>query len=154
MALLIIIFLFYSFLFIKNNKVESAINYLDELQQNNTYYLDFSNELLTTRNLKLKIAPFTGYEYKVNKIYPKYYNKKEYYSYNFKNIDLDIDNFTNEYIMNLKNNYNFNEIDKVKQYGIKLIGIEIYAEKEAINYFKNKYPNVKIIPITNKNNKK
>ena len=142
-TLFIIIIFFYAFMFVKDEKVISTMNYLETNEIDDVYFLDFSNENLTTKNFKLKIAPFTGYAYKVNKIYPKFYIDKEYYSYDFNNIDLDIEKFTEEYISDLKRNFNYDEIDKVKTDGIKIVGVELYAQKDALTKFNKKYPNVK-----------
>lgn len=149
-ALFIIIILFFFMMSIKTESIET-FNYQET---SDTYFLDFSNDNLNTKNLKLKIAPFTGYKYKINKVYPKKIINKEYYSYNFNNIDVDIENFTKEYISNLENEYLYDEIDRVKRDGIDLVGIELCTEKDALTIFKNKFKKVKIISINNENYKK
>lgn len=146
---LIVIIIIFLFIINYNKSSINAFNYMS-FNENDIYFLDFTNDCLNTRNIKLKLSIFTGYNYKVNKIYPKKVINKLYYSYDFLSIDKDTEKFTNEYINDLKNNYYYNIVDDVKKSGINLVGIELYSQKEAIERFKKKYPNVKISNIDNK----
>ena len=148
-SLIIIIILFFLSLYVKDNTIYT----FNEIENGNLYLLDYENENLNTNNFKLKIGPITGYYYKINKIYPKYFNEKEYYSYDFKNIDEDLNDLKTEYISNLKKNYNYNEIDKVNEVGIDIKAIELYTTKDALTVLKNKFPKVKIISIAKKSKK-
>ena len=148
-SLIIIIILFFLSLYVKDNTIYT----FNEIENGNLYLLDYENENLNTNNFKLKIGPITGYYYKINKIYPKYFNEKEYYSYDFKNIDEDLNDLKTEYISNLKKNYNYNEIDKVNEVGIDIKAIELYTTKDALTVLKNKFPKVKIISLDKKSKK-
>lgn len=110
----------------------------------NIYELDFTEEILSTKNFKLKVAPFTGYSYIIRKIYPKYNREiKEYFVYDFRDIDDGIENFKIDYINGLRKEYLYDEIEKVYKKGIVISKIEIYSNKEALNKFLKKYPKVK-----------
>ena len=148
-SLIIIIILFFLSLYVKDNTIYT----FNEIENGNLYLLDYENENINTNNFKLKIGPLTGYYYKINKIYPKIVNEKEYYSYEFKNIDEDLNDFKTEYISNLKKNYNYNEIDKANEVGIDIKAIELYTTKDALTVLKNKFPKVKIISLDKKSKK-
>lgn len=125
-----------------NNDI-SVMKYEDDSNISNIYYLDYSNEVLSTNNFKLKISPLKYYDYVIRKIYPKYNGHvKEYYTYDFSNTN-SIDNFKEDYLNLLRNNHMYEEIDKTKMTGIIIKGLEIYTTKEAIENYLKKYPKVK-----------
>lgn len=141
-----IIIIFILGFLIKNssNDSKTVMEYNDDYNINSIYYLDFSNEILSTNNFKLKIAPFTGYNYVIRRIYPKYNSDlKKYYIYDFDNIDLGVQNFKDDYISYLRSEKLYDEVDKVLRTGIVIKGIEIYTSKEALKKFNKKYPKVK-----------
>lgn len=148
---IIIIFIFgYIFNSISNSESRAVMEYEDNTNINNVYYLDFSDEVLSTNNFKLKIAPFMGYRYVIRRIYPKYNTEiKKYYTYDFNNIDVGIQNFKEDYVSNLREENLYDEIDKVNKTGVIIKGIEIYTNKTALNRFLKKYPKVeyKILDI-------
>ena len=148
---LIVIFFICIFLSLKHN-TKTVMEYEISSNIDNVYLLDFSNEVLSTNNFKLKIAPFTCYSYIIRKIYPKYNrNLKKVYTYDFRNIDEGIENFKKDYISKLRSNNLFDEIEKIYEQGIVISKIEIYTTKEAMNKFIKKYPNVKYKVIENYN---
>ena len=143
-SLIIIIILFFLSLYIKDETIKPTFK---EINNSDLYLISYENESMNTNNFKLKIGPITGYYYKINKIYPKIYNEKEYYSYDFKNIDEDLESFKEEYISNLKKNHNYNEIDKIKQNGIDILAIELYTKPDALKNLQYKFPNIKVKTI-------
>jgi len=147
---IMIFFLFISFLIPKkdNSKMVMA-----NINNTNYYRLIFNNENLNLGNFKLKIGLFTSYDTKIKKIYFKYndnikdyFKDKNYFSFDNSNFNIGIEKLKEEYNLVLKDNYLYNELDKdINTVTIKMV--ELYTESEAINKFKQKYPNVKILSI-------
>lgn len=126
-----------------NKNVISTMKYEDDSNISNIYYLDYSDEVLSTNNFKLKISPLKYYNYVIRKIYPKYNGHvKEYFTYDFSNSN-SIDDFKEDYIKILRDNHMYEEIDKTKMTGIIIKGLEVYTTKEAIDNYLKKYPKVK-----------
>lgn len=138
-SIIVVFFIIISFN-IKNNDL-LVMDYDENID--NIYVLNFTNEILSTNNFKLKIAPFTGYSYIIRKIYPKNNRDiQEYYTYDFRDLDEGINNFKTDYINNLRKNNLFDEVDKVYKSGVIISKIEIYTTKEAFDKFIEKYPRV------------
>lgn len=146
--IILLIVIFFILAMCKFNQTESTVMEYDS-NIDNVYLLDFNDEVLSSNNFKLKIAPFTGYAYVIRKICPKYNrNLKKCYTYDFRNLDEGIDNFKNDYINLLRENELDDEVDKVYKTGIIISKVEIYTTKEALMKFIKKYPNVKYKILT------
>lgn len=152
--LIILIFFLFCIIFLNVQKQDSKTVMGSNTTTNNYYQLDFSNELLNIRNFKLKLGIFTSYEYKINKVYIKYkenikeyFYDKEYFSFDSHTLNSGIEKLKNEYITILKENHLYNELEKDMD-ELVIEKIDIFCEKEAIDIFKEKYPNVIIKNIS------
>lgn len=115
---------------------------------NNHYELIFDKENLNLRNLKLKMSIFLSNEHNIKKIYLKYpeklkdyFNNKKYFSFDNNNFNDGIQRLKEEYNVVLKENYLYDELNN-DICDITIQKVEIYASKDALIKFKEKYPNV------------
>ena len=149
MKKLIILTFFLFLILLSNQKSNTEFVMGNNINSNNNYYqLDFGNELLNIRNFKLKLGIFTSYEYKINKIYIRYnenikdyFKDKEYFSFDSHTLNWGIENLKNEYSTILKENHLYDELEKDMD-ELVIEKIDIFCEREAIDKFLEKYPNV------------
>lgn len=154
-SILIIILLFSIFLFKEN---ENDIPVMGDVRvykiKDGEYMLNFEDEGLTLSNLKLKLAVFTSYKSIIKRIYinypnnsKEYFNNKEYFSFNNEDINEGISKIKEEYIRILEENNAYNLIENLSESNISINKVLVQTELEALDKFKNKYPNVKVIPF-------
>lgn len=154
-SILIIILLFSIFLFKEN---ENDIPVMGDVRvykiKDGEYMLNFEDEGLTLSNLKLKLAVFTSYKSIIKRIYinypnnsKEYFNKKEYFSFNNEDINEGISKIKEEYIRILEENNAYNLIENLSESNISINKVLVQTELEALDKFKNKYPNVKVMPF-------
>ncbi|MBQ9024325.1 MAG: hypothetical protein IJ105_03775 [Bacilli bacterium] len=143
--IILIFFLIISLLIPKNNNVKMVMS---DMNNNNHYELIFKDENLNLRNIKLKLGLFTSYEYNIPKIYIKYnenikdyFNNKDYFSFDSSNFNIGIEKLIEEYNIVLQDNHLYDELDKDIS-DIIIEKVEIYCEQDALDKFKDKYPNV------------
>ena len=152
--LIIILFLFL-FIFIEKNN-DSKTVFMENERNGNHYKLIFSKEPLTIRTIKLKLTPFINNGY-ITKIYVKYdenlkdyFKDKEYFSFDNSSINTGIDTLKKEYLNVLSSNYLYNELEKDIN-DVSIESVDVYAEESVINNFKNKFKNVIVEKINEKN---
>lgn len=155
-SILIIILLFSIFSFKEN---ENDIPVMGDVRvykiKDGEYMLNFEDEGLTLSNLKLKLAVFTSYKSIIKRIYinytnnsKEYFNNKEYFSFNNEDINEGISKIKEEYIRILEENNAYNLIENLSESNISINKVLVQTELEALDKFKNKYPNVKVMPFT------
>lgn len=154
-SILIIILLFSIFSFKEN---ENDIPVMGDVRvykiKDGEYMLNFEDEGLTLSNLKLKLAVFTSYKSIIKRIYinypnnsKEYFNNKEYFSFNNEDINEGISKIKEEYIRILEENNAYNLIENLSESNISINKVLVQTELEALDKFKNKYPNVKVMPF-------
>ncbi len=119
----------------KNNQVITTFSEIED----NVYYTITSNEL-TTKNKEIfdniKIISVTPY------IPLKYQNKFTFDKYNFQNNKDNIKTLENNYLNNLTQLKDERLKTEVMMNGIKIIKLEIEANKEDLEYLKNKIKDI------------
>ena len=154
-SILITILLFSIFSFKEN---ENDIPVMGDVRvyklKDGEYMLNFEDEGLTLSNLKLKLAVFTSYKSIIKRIYinypnnsKEYFNNKEYFSFNNEDINEGISKIKEEYIRILEENNAYNLIENLSESNISINKVLVQTELEALDKFKNKYPNVKVMPF-------
>lgn len=115
------------------------------------YELIFEDEILNLSNFKLKLATFISYNSKIKRIYidypnsvKEYFNSKEYFSFNDKNINEGIELIKAEYKNILEKNNLYQSIDNFSDNNIIINKVIVQSGAQAIEKFKSKYPNVKV----------
>lgn len=154
-SILIIILLFSIFSFKENeNDIPVMGNVRVYKIKDGEYMLNFEDEGLTLSNLKLKLAVFTSYKSIIKRIYinypnnsKEYFNNKEYFSFNNEDINEGISKIKEEYIRILEENNAYNLIENLSESNISINKVLVQTELEALDKFKNKYPNVKVMPF-------
>ena len=150
-VLISLFFLFCLFMLILNNEDESQF-VMGEITQNNSYYyeLDFNNDILTFRNFKLKLGIFTSYNYYIKKVFIKYPGNikdrlldKKYFSFDNSNFNFGIERLKNEYIVMLKDNNLYDELDKDIN-DVVIEKVHLYCTRDALTKFMYKFPNVRV----------
>lgn len=152
LILILVFFLFTIFSLPRINDTKMVMS--DINSKSNNYVLIFDKDILTFRNFKLKLGLFTSYEYKITKVYIKYpenikeyFKNKEYFSFDNSNFNNGIQKMKEEYNLVLKENYLFDELDKdINDVVIEMV--ELFCEEDALDKFKEKYPDVIINRIS------
>ena len=129
---------------------EEVVFNIDEY---NVFYLDLSEEDITTLNLKdiiFKDMDIISLNLYVNPIYK---DKIGDIKYKYQDISLkrNIENMTNYYIDTIKNKGIIDDFSYLKVTGIKIIELEVYAKGRDIINLAYKYKNIKYKDYLNNN---
>lgn len=154
MRKLFIILIFFLVMFNFNNSTQLTV--MNEVNNINgiNYELIFDEENLNLRNIKLKLALFSNHDSYIKKIYIKYNNNvndffdKEYFSFDNRNFSDGINKIIYEYNLVLKENYLYEELDKDIS-NVKIDRVYLSTNKDVLDKFIKKYPNVVIKVVEN-----
>ena len=141
-----VIFLIFFLIVLSNIPSEERFVF-NEISNSNYYELDFMNDNLNFGNFKLKMAPFTSYEYNIKKIYINDI-QKGYLSFDNSNFNIGIEKLKEEYKNILRENYMYNKLDNDIN-NVRINRVYLYTEQIAISNFSEKYPKVIIKRIEN-----
>lgn len=153
LILLILVVLLNIIILIREDKISSAFNYIDDnvidtKGDYNIYNITFDRINLNTLNFidffKDLNGKILGIYPKINSLYAdKLTNEINYYAFNTNNsISYNLNNFTNFY-KSILDDYGFdNDIEKIHFNGIKIDKVKMYTTFDMINQFIIKYPNI------------
>ena len=126
-----------------------------KIDEYNVFYLDLSEEEITTLNLNKivnKNMDLINIVLDVNKLYR---DKIGYINYKYQNISFkrNMNKLTDEYVTLIKDKGFIDNFDYISVTGIKIVGIELYTSGQEIVDLLYKYPNIRYKDYLNNNYK-
>lgn len=134
LIILIILSLFITLFDYKIINAESNTTY-------SSYELEFKDENLNLKNLKLKLAPFFEHTSYIKSIY--FCENDKPYSFNYKDVNESIEYLKNYYINDYKENR------EILNNNIKIEKVIVYSNNKVIAKYKKKYPKISISRLDN-----